>query len=111
MIVLLSLTALADVAPGPLYSEDCTVEKKEQEGTTCDTCRGWYGDASDTGLSECEEKFSSTNYTYVCKTYGASAWTEVWCDGPPREGCAHVRGAPLTGMLAGLLLLVMRRRR
>ena len=110
MFLLIAQTALADVAPGPLYREDCTVQKKEQEGTTCQTCSGSMS-GSDTGLPECEATFADTDYTYVCKTYGASVWTEVWCDGPPRDGCAHARGGAGAALLiAGLLLTVFARR-
>jgi uncharacterized protein (TIGR03382 family) len=110
--LLLTLTASADVAPGPFYREDCTVDRKEQEGTTCDSCTGSYEDG-DSGESPCEEKFGDTEYTYVCQTNGASFWTEVWCDGPPREGCggcSAARSGPAS-LLVGLLMLAVGRRR
>ncbi|MFT5679204.1 MAG: hypothetical protein ACI8RZ_000108 [Myxococcota bacterium] len=111
--LLLTLTASADVSPGPFYREDCTVDRKEQDGTTCDTCSGSYQDGSDSGLSPCEEQFSDTDYTYACSTNGASAWTEVWCDGPPAEGCGGcATGTPGTmGLLAGFLVIAGMRRR
>ena len=112
LVLMLSLSAAADISPGPLYREDCTIEQKEQEGTTCDSCSGNRPEA-DSGLSECESKFEGTDFTYACNTYGASTWTEVWCDGPPNEGCggcASVSGAPAGVLLSLLMLLVARRR-
>jgi len=114
--LVLSLSASADIAPGPFYREDCSVDRKEQEGTTCETCSGSYEDG-DTGFvgdeDSCVSKFDDSDYEYVCKTYGASFWSEVWCDGPPREGaCGCSTGAAGSGvLLAGLLSLVALRRR
>ena len=110
--LMLILSAAADISPGPLYREECTIDQKEQKGTTCDSCRGSHAE-SDSGLSMCESKFEDTDFTYVCKSYGASSWSEVWCDGPPNEGCggcASVSGAPAGVLLSLLMLLVARRR-
>ncbi len=111
--LLLTLTASADVSPGPFYREDCTVDRKEQEGTTCDTCTGSYSDGDSGEASPCEEAFGETDYTYVCSTHGASVWTEVWCDGPPNEGCGGCAtgSSGSMGLLVGLLALVGLRRR
>ncbi len=95
---------LADVAPGPFYREDCTVDKKQQEGTTCDTC---YNSASGMDTSEddeghCSVKFEGTDYEYACATSGGSYWTEVWCDGPPKN-----RGCSSIGMVAGVVPVLL----
>jgi len=101
--LLFSLTALADVAPGPFYREKCTVEKKEQRGTECQECSSWHGAGSDSAEPACSAQYEGTDFEYVCQTRGASSWTEVWCDGPPREGCGCATGGA-SGAL-GLLLL------
>ena len=105
--------ALADVAPGPLYREDCTVEQKEQDGTTCEACATWFGAASDSAEQTCEEQYAGTDFTYVCRTEGGSTWAEVWCDGPPREGCSCSTGPTSSGWLiaAAVVLGALRRRR
>lgn len=115
LLLLLHLaTARADVAPGPFHREDCTADKKEQDGTTCVECSSWYGAETDTASETCEEQYAGTAYTYVCQTDGASVWTEVWCDGPPREGCGCAAGSGSAASAAlglALLGLVRRRRR
>lgn len=115
-MILLSLfsAALADIPPGPFYREDCTVEKKEQEGTTCVACGSSHGAGSDSDQA-CEDEYAGTNYAYVCQTYGASVWTEVWCDGPPAEGCGCVSSGPGgvggLGWIVGVGVLGLVRRR
>ena len=110
--------ALADTPPPPGYEETCTVELREQAGTTCKACEASPGAGGDPDV--CKKKFASTKFTYVCRTYGGSFWTEVWCDGPPRDvtgcSCEHLGAAPpaaLGGTLAGFaaVLLALRRRR
>ena len=90
-------TARADVEPGGCAKtpvETCTVENKEQEGTTCDTCSGGPG-LADTAENSCSSQFEDTDYEYACQTRGVSFWSEVWCDGPPAEdeasgGCSSI---------------------
>ena len=115
LLLTLTLAAHADVASsGP---ESCTVEKKEQDGTACESCSSWYGAGEDDTAGEtCEDQYAGTAFTYVCSTDGASTWTEVWCDGPPKEGCGGCSAAGVTGVswLAGLGLVGLvglRRRR
>ena len=108
---LLLATASADVAPGPFYKEKCTVEKKEQDGTTCEECGSSYAAGSDTGEPTCEDQYSGTDFAYVCQTWGASAWTEVWCDGPPREGCGCASAPGGVSWLLGLAIAALLRRR
>lgn len=103
-------TAAADIAPGPGYVETCTVAKKETASTTCEECAS--GRDAD-GI--CDELYEGTEFEYVCQTSGATVWTEVWCDGPPRVGCSFAPGGgtatamvTITGILG--LLVVLRRR-
>lgn len=108
LILSVPAVVLADVVPVVPAPETCTVAKKEQVGTVCDTCSA--GPASD---EDCEDKFDGTDYEYACSTDGTSAWNEVWCDGPPREGCsmAGPGAASLVALLlAGLGLVGLRRR-
>jgi hypothetical protein len=114
----LSLTVaapvLADVAPPSGYTETSTVALREQPGTTCKTCAA--GVATE---GACSVTFNMTKFTYVCQTWGASAWTEVWCDGPPAEivtGCAVAGPAAPWSVVATVGLLtaaaaIARRRR
>lgn len=104
--------ARADVPPPSGYVEKCTVEKKQQPGTTCEAC------ASSRSQDACSPKYQGTKFTKVCQTWGASAWTEVWCDGPPKadtgSDCAVVPHRAFDGwapgLLAGALALVLARR-
>lgn len=110
--LLLLTAAQADVAPGPFDREDCSVEKKEQEGTTCEACESWYGADRDSAGPTCEEQYAGTDFTLACETDGASTWTEVWCDGPPREGgCGCATGGVGAGWGLGLAFLALLRRR
>ncbi len=73
-------SALADVAPPVGYVEQCTVAKQEAPGKSCVACandyRSFVGDAGD----KCAQQYGQ-GYTKMCKSWGASAWTEVWCNG------------------------------
>jgi len=114
--------AYADMAPPDGYVEDCTVAKKEQPGTKCEECPNNY---MGTGANNpCKMTYAGTNFAYVCKTWGASFWTEVWCDGPPRvgtdeeaTGCSCTMpglgksAAVASSVTGGLLLMLLARRR
>ena len=111
--LLLSL-AHADVASEA--DQYCTVEAREQEGTTCESCESWYGAGEDTSDPTCEDKYAGTAYAFACETNGGSYWTEIWCDGPPREydldeegedGCGGCSAGATTGFswLVGLGLV------
>lgn len=100
--------ALADVVPVAPAPETCTVDKKEQEGTVCEECV-----TTPSPDEPCEDQYEGTDFEYVCSSDGVSVWTEVWCDGPPREGCsmAGPGAASLVALLlAGLGLVAVRRR-
>ena len=108
--------ALADVAPPAGYVEQCTVEKQQAPGKSCVACpndyRSFVGDAGD----KCVQQYEPQGYTKVCKSWGASAWTEVWCTGDldagtavtaPVGSCSGCRTAPRqsSGPLMTLLIL------
>lgn len=115
--------ARADLPPPDGYVEECTVDNKEQPGTQCEACKNGPGGGGSTNV--CIDKYTGTKFAYVCKTWGASFWTEVWCDGPPRpdepaeeEGCSCAApglGAPakvgIPVAMAMFVLLLGRRRR
>jgi hypothetical protein len=70
--------AQADVAPPETYVETCKVDKQETATTECVSCKSSRG--TDIGEnSRCSKLLSTYCYTNNCKTWGASAWTEVWC--------------------------------
>jgi hypothetical protein len=75
-VVTLTVTssALADVPPPEGYEEKCTVAKQQTTTTECLTCASMHGQTD-----RCASVLAPYCYVYVCKTYGASAWTEVLC--------------------------------
>jgi hypothetical protein len=102
--------ALADVPPEPGYVEMCTVER------ACDarggeSCGAWHGDP------DACKGLGARGLTFVCRTAGASTWSEVWCVGgaaaelpaSPRRGCGCDHGAVGWAWL-GMLGLARRRR-
>lgn len=118
-----ALPAFADVPPPDGYVETCSVAEKEQPGTKCATCDG-FGPEPD----KCKMQFQGTPYHYVCKTWGATVYTEVWCDGTPKaeetpaaaedDGCAlknlgggGAGGAFAAAFVAAMMGLIRRRQR
>ncbi len=68
-----SALAHADIAP-PIHVQVCTVEtqcRASEEGVSCV--------GSHVDRDRCEKQYAKNGYARRCKTYGASAWTEVWC--------------------------------
>ena len=113
--------ARADLPPPDGYVEKCTVAKKEQPGTQCESCSAYHGDPD-----ACKTKYAGTKFAYVCQAWGASVWDEVWCDGPPRvenedaegTGCSYAlpgakgaSGAAFSAGVAALAIAALRRRR
>ena len=66
--------ASADLPPPEDYVETCTADQQQHEGTSCVECPNWYEHPA-----MCAEQYGSQGYTQACRSYGASAWTEVWC--------------------------------
>lgn len=108
--------ALADVAPPPGYVEQCTVEKQQAPGKQCVACPNDYRSFATDAGNPCQLKYGTQGYTKMCNTYGASAWTEVWCTGDldagtevtsPAAGSCGCRTNPqrANGPIAGLLVL------
>ena len=66
--------ASADVAPPDCYEETCTLAVVTASGGDCSSCDN--GPAVEDG---CIEEMGSSKVK-VCQTYGASAYTEIWCE-------------------------------
>lgn len=73
MLALFLSLAFADIAPPAGYVERCTVENHTTPERACLACDGYHG-----GRKPCEE-LEAKGYTSVCRTRGASVWTEVMC--------------------------------
>ncbi|MFT5685837.1 MAG: hypothetical protein ACI8RZ_006791 [Myxococcota bacterium] len=102
MILLTTFLAHADIPPPGSYVETCTVEIQcgEAEGTTCS---GWHG-----GREDCEA-LEAKGWTEMCKTYGASVWSEVFCAEAPDEEARQTRIGKATGVVGRLQTLPNRR--
>lgn len=118
-LLLFTLPAAADVAPGPgPQQQQCSLQAVQQPGQQCAECSAWYEQAD-----KCQRDFGSQGYTQACRAPGASVWKEVWCRGPAsgpppeKKGCgACAVGADtddgLWGLaIAGLVGLALSRRR
>jgi MYXO-CTERM domain-containing protein len=82
--------AFADVPPPDGYVEQCTVQKKQGAGQTCVTCQNDYRSFATDAGDPCQEKYTPLGYTKICKAYGASVWSEVWCTGTVDAGTEPV---------------------
>ncbi len=72
-MVLTASLAFADLAPTPGYVETCTPDRCEgRESASCS--------ASFQGRAECEA-LEQKGFVQVCRTNGASVWSEVFCKG------------------------------
>lgn len=69
-----ALPARADVPPPPDYVENCTVAKQQTATTECLECRAYHG-----ASSRCQTMLAPYCFTKICKTYGASVWSDVLC--------------------------------
>lgn len=65
---------LADVAPPPEYVEKCRMSLVQKQGEECTECRAGVGQHE-----KCAKSLGLKGYTYNCRNYGASNWTEIWC--------------------------------
>ena len=89
-MLLLSLTALADIPPPTSYVETCTVDIQcgaDIAGTTCD---GWHG-----GREPCEA-LEAKGWVKMCQTWGASTWDEVFCETAPDAEAVAERVSQVT---------------
>lgn len=73
--------ARADLPPPDGYVEQCTVEKQQAPGKTCIACQNDYRSLTTDAGDPCQQKYEPQGYTKICKSWGASVWTEVWCSG------------------------------
>ena len=69
-----ALSALADVPPPEGYVETCTVARQETATSECLACSAYYG-----ATTRCQTTLEPYCYSKVCKSNGASVWTEVLC--------------------------------
>ena len=69
-----AVPAIADVPPPEGYVETCTIAKRQTATSECLACASWVSQ-----INRCTNLLVPYCYTKVCKTYGASAWTEVFC--------------------------------
>ena len=74
--------ARADIPPPADYVETCTLANKQTATSECLACAADYNN-----FGRCSPLLSPYCYSKVCKTWGASAYTELWCrlkgDGAP----------------------------
>jgi len=112
----------ADIPPSDDYVETCTIEKQAVPGLTCESCRAWHGERD-----ACDKTLGTQGFRKMCKGWGASAWSEVWCKGEASEVKSAEGPTPTHGpeskktgcngaglefwALAGLVLPLARRRR
>lgn len=81
MLLLSALpVAFADIPPPLGTVETCTVANHQRDGRVCVPCEGWHG-----GREPCEA-LEAKGYAQVCRTSGASVWTEVMCTGVATAG-------------------------
>jgi MYXO-CTERM domain-containing protein len=73
-VVLSAAPALADIPPPSGYVEECTLARQQKPGTECVGCGSYHGT-----VEKCSNLLASSGFTKACQTYGASAWSEVWC--------------------------------
>lgn len=75
--------ARADVPPPADYVETCTVAKQQVGGKSCVACSTYYAE-----VDKCKNQYTPEGYSKACKSWGASAWTEVWCKPGATPGVA-----------------------
>jgi hypothetical protein len=66
--------ARADIPPPADYVETCTLANKQTATSECLACAADYNN-----FGRCSPLLSPYCYSKVCKTWGASAYTELWC--------------------------------
>jgi len=66
--------ARADIPPPPDYVETCTLANQQTATSECLACAADYNN-----FGRCSPLLSPYCYSKVCKTWGASAYTELWC--------------------------------
>ncbi len=109
-------TAWADVPPPSDYVEECTVAKKQVSGMACVACQNDYRSFATDAGDPCQTQYAGQGYAKLCKSWGASVWTEVWCRGEPDAGnnvtptpaggCSCRTGeSPSNGSFAAVLVL------
>jgi hypothetical protein len=84
-LISVAAPARADIPPPDDYVEPCTLEKQQSAGLQCVECPSNIRDRE-----KCQAELAPAGYAHACSTYGASAWTEIWCR--PQGAAVPVRG-------------------
>jgi hypothetical protein len=74
VVAVSAASAWADTPPPAGYVETCTTAKRQTTTSECLECRAWVSQRN-----RCTTMLVPYCYTSVCRSYGASAWTEVLC--------------------------------
>ncbi len=93
---LLGASSRADVPPPEDYVEACTLENHVDDGTECVLCPS----GRENGTA-CSDQYTPEGYKKVCQTYGASAFSELWCRPKMAVEPADTAGADAAGEDAG----------
>jgi hypothetical protein len=88
--------ARGDALPTDAATGECTVAAQDSAGVTCQTC-----DATSATPGACATRYTGTTFAYRCRGAGASAWTEVWCDGIRGPGTGTGCGYCTAGVSGG----------
>ena len=70
----LARSARGDIPPPDGYVETCTIANQQTATSECLACRAVYF-----ATDRCSQLLSPYCYSKVCRTWGGSAYTEVWC--------------------------------
>lgn len=88
----LAAAASADIAvPGRV--ETCTMDKQARADQECYPCSAFHGNHT-----HCTDSLSGYGFAEVCRTGGASVWSEIWCR--PKSPSAPVVPPEVLGQLA-----------
>lgn len=78
LVTVLCLTpsiAAADLPPPAGYVETC--DPSYFPGARCEVCATWHSDER-----PCAQRAELAGMASCCRSYGASSWSEVWCEAP-----------------------------
>jgi hypothetical protein len=74
LVALAAAPAWADLPPPSTYVEACTIAKQQTATSECLQCSAYYG-----SMNRCATLLGPYCYQSLCKTWGASSWSEVLC--------------------------------
>jgi hypothetical protein len=70
----LARPAWADLPPPDGYVETCTIANQQTAVSECVFCKAYYAERN-----RCGGLLVPYCFSWVCNTWGASVWTELWC--------------------------------